>query len=1297
MSINNFASIQVRLASPETILKWSHGEVTKPETINYRSQKAERDGLFCERIFGPTKDWECACGKYKKVRFKGVVCDRCGVEITKASVRRERMGHIHLAAPVAHIWYLRGIPSRMALLLDVTPKQLEEVVYFVSYIVTDPKESGLAYKQILSEREFRENQAIYGSTGFTAQTGAEAVLRLLQDVDLESEYQEVQDALEKAQGEKRKKLIKRLDTINAFRNSENLPEWMILTNIPVIPPDLRPMLQLDGGRFATSDLNDLYRRVITRNNRLRKLLDLGTPNIIVQNEKRMLQESVDALIDNGRRSKPITGAGGRALKSLSHSLKGKQGRFRQNLLGKRVDFSGRSVIAVGPDLKMYQCGIPREMAVNLFKPFIINEIVNQGLAQNPKNAEKLIERRDPRIWDVVEKVIDGYPVLMNRAPTLHRLGIQAFLPKLVEGRAMRLHPLVCTAFNADFDGDQMAIHVPLGEEARAEALVMMLGSHNILGPKDGKPIVTPGQDMVMGNFYLTMEETKDEFFAEAKHYEEVGCPLEANHWHRFGENEGHVYTDEDEVMMAYQSKQVHLHTRIALPVCNMHKTSFDEKHKNDYLITTVGKIVFNSMFPEDFPYINEVSKENFVSTPDKYFVSPGQNIKECIEAMPLVDAVKKKDLGKVIAEVFKRYDADQTAEILDQIKSLGFEYSTVAGITVALSDIEVAPHKDEYIDEGRVKADQLKHLQRKGMLTMEEWERHLSKMWDDQKDKIVTSLMKNLPRKNPINMMATSGARGNASNFTQLAGMRGLMAKPGHAKAGAGEYVPTIIEVPIYSCFREGLNVSEFFISTHGVRKGLTDTALKTAESGYLTRRLVDVAQDVIIKEDDCGTDKGYWIETLMDRKTNSVIEPLQDRLVGRYSKQDVTDPKTGELIIASDEFITDELAKKIVDAGVTGMYIRSVFTCKSRLGICRKCYGRNMATGKDVEVGEAIGIMAAQSIGEPGTQLTMRTFHTGGVAGAGAEDITQGLPRVEELFEARCPKGVAVIAQISGEITSIERIEGTMRQEVIITNEHESVSHKINANQSMRPWVQIGAKIEAGVALTEGPLDPKELLRVAGVREVQDYILKEVKKVYQSQGIEISDKHLEVMIKQMMKKVIVVESGDTDLNVGVQLSLNNITKINREALLSGKTPATFKPVLLGISKSSVETDSFLSAASFQETTKVLTDATIKGKVDHLIGLKENVIIGKLIPAGTGCQGDRPQNDIVATKAKELRDKRIARMNEVHNEDFEKFDKLVSGSDDRDMMDTVDSSVEESILQDAETTDNGSIDIQSEE
>ena len=1292
MSINNFASIQVRLASPETILKWSHGEVTKPETINYRSQKAERDGLFCERIFGPTKDWECACGKYKKVRFKGVVCDRCGVEITKASVRRERMGHIHFAAPVAHIWYLRGIPSRMALLLDVTPKQLEEVVYFVSYIVTDPKDTDLGYKQILSEREYRENMAIYGADSFTAQTGAEAVLRLLQDVDLEQEYADVQEALEKAQGEKRKKLIKRLDTINAFRKSDNKPEWMILTNIPVIPPDLRPMLQLDGGRFATSDLNDLYRRVITRNNRLRKLLELGTPNIIVQNEKRMLQEAVDALIDNGRRSKPITGAGGRALKSLSHSLKGKQGRFRQNLLGKRVDFSGRSVIAVGPDLKMYQCGIPREMAINLFKPFIINEIVNQQLAANPKNAEKLIERRDPRIWDVVEKVIDGYPVLMNRAPTLHRLGIQAFLPKLVEGRAMRLHPLVCTAFNADFDGDQMAIHVPLSEEARAEALVMMLGSHNILGPKDGKPIVTPGQDMVMGNFYLTMEETKQELLEESQRYMDADCPKEAAAWKRYALNEGHVYSDVDEVMLAYQTGQVHLHSRIALPVKGMNKTSFNPVHENDYLITTVGKIIFNDMFPADFPYINEVSKENFEETPARYFVKPGEDIKAYIEQLPIVDAVKKKDLGKVIAEVFKRYSVDETAEILDQIKAKGFKYSTVAGITVSLSDIEVAPNKWEHVDEGREKADQLKRLQRKGMLTMEEWERHLNKLWADVKDDIVGELMANLPRKNPINMMATSGARGNTSNFTQLAGMRGLMAKPGSGKGRSGEYVPSIIEVPIYSCFREGLNVSEFFISTHGVRKGLTDTALKTAESGYLTRRLVDVAQDVIVKEDDCGTDKGYWVETLMDRKTNTVIEPLMDRLVGRYSKQDVTDPNTGELIIASDEFITDEIAKRIVDAGIEGMYIRSAFTCKSRHGVCRKCYGRNMATGKDVEVGEAIGIMAAQSIGEPGTQLTMRTFHTGGVAGGDGGDITQGLPRVEELFEARCPKGVAVIAQITGEITSIERIEGTMRQEVIVTNANESVSHKINANQTLRPWVQVGATIQAGVAMTEGPLDPKELLRVAGVREVQDYILKEVKKVYQSQGIEISDKHIEVMIKQMLKKVIVVDSGDTDLNVGVQLSLNNITKINREALLSGKTPAQFKPVLLGISKASVETDSFLSAASFQETTKVLTDATIKGKVDNLIGLKENVIIGKLIPAGTGCEGDRPQNAIVMAKAKELRDKRIARMHEVQDEEF---DNIVNENltEELPKMDEEPSLDQDGIINDSDVLDNQSIEI----
>ena len=1250
MSVNNFASIQVSLASPDRIHEWSHGEVKKPETINYRSQKPERDGLFCERIFGPSKDWECYCGKYKKVRYKGVVCDRCGVEITKSSVRRERMGHIELAAPVAHIWYLRGIPSRMALLLDVTPKQLEEVVYFVSWIVTDPKDTKLAYKQVLSEREYRENMAIYGPGSFSAQTGAEAALTLLTEVDLEAEFKHIQEALESAQGEKRKKLIKRLDTVEAFRNSDNKPEWMVMTVIPVIPPDLRPMLQLDGGRFATSDLNDLYRRVITRNNRLKKLLELGTPAIIVQNEKRMLQEAVDALIDNGRRSKPITGAGGRALKSLSHSLKGKQGRFRQNLLGKRVDFSGRSVIAVGPDLKMYQCGLPREMAIQLFKPFVINEIVNKEIASNPKTAEKLIDRQDPRIWDIVESVIDGYPVLMNRAPTLHRLGIQAFKPKLVEGRAMRLHPLVCTAFNADFDGDQMAVHVPLSEEARAEALVMMLGSNNILGPKDGKPIVTPGQDMVMGNFYLTMEETAEEFYQEADRYNAVDCPKSAAIWTRYGDNEGHVFGSINEILMAYQTQQIHLHSRIAIPARALNKASFTEEQNRNYLLTTVGKVIFNNMFPTDFPFLNEVSTENFIATPQRYFLEMGKDVKEAIKAMPVTAAFKKKDLGKIIGEIFKRYSTEKTSEILDQIKDMGFQYSTVAGVTVSLSDIEVAPHKEEHVEYGKQKAEELKTLRKKGKLTMMEWERHLNKLWADVKDDIAEELLGNLPRKNPISMMARSGARGNTSNFTQLAGMPGLMAKPNQSKSAKGEYVPTIIEVPIYSCFREGLNVSEFFISTHGVRKGLTDTALKTAESGYLTRRLVDVAQDVIVKQEDCGTDKGYWVEAIIERKTNTVIESLFDRLVGRYSKQEITDPKTGEVILESDEFITDALAQKVVDAGVEGMYIRSAFTCKSIYGVCKKCYGRNMATGKDVEVGEAVGIMAAQSIGEPGTQLTMRTFHTGGVASADGGDITQGLPRVEELFEARCPKGVAVLAQITGEITDVHQID--TGYEVTVSNDKESIVHKVTLIQAIRPWMKVGAHVEAGDKITEGQVDPKELLKVAGVRQVQNYILKEVKKVYQSQGIEISDKHVEVMIRQMLRKVVVLEGNDTHLNPGVQISLTEITKINRKALLSGQIPATFKPVLLGISKASVETDSFLSAASFQETTKVLTDAAIKGKKDYLIGLKENVIIGKLIPAGTGVGDERPMNLIIGEKAKELKEIREERN---HKEDDDNF------------------------------------------
>lgn len=1284
MSVNNFASIQINLASPERIMEWSHGEVKKPETINYRSQKPERDGLFCERIFGPSKDWECYCGKYKKVRYKGVICDRCGVEITKSSVRRERMGHIELAAPVAHIWYLRGIPSRIGLLLDVTPKQLEEVVYFVSWIVTDPKDTNLEYKRVLSEKEYRENVALYGPGSFEAKTGAEAVLKLLKECDLEKEYKGIQTALDSAQGEKRKKLIKRLDTVNAFRNSDNKPEWMILTVLPVIPPDLRPMLQLDGGRFATSDLNDLYRRVITRNNRLKKLLELGTPAIIVQNEKRMLQEAVDALIDNGRRSKPITGAGGRALKSLSHSLKGKQGRFRQNLLGKRVDFSGRSVIAVGPDLKMYQCGIPREMAIQLFKPYVINEIVNREIASNPKTAEKLIDKLDPRVWDIVEDVIEGHPVLLNRAPTLHRLGIQAFKPKLVEGRAIRLHPLVCGAFNADFDGDQMAVHVPLSVEARAEALVLMLGSKNILGPKDGKPIVTPGQDMVMGNFYLTMEETQDEFYQEAENYERLGCQEEADLWRSYGDNEGHVYRNVNEVLMAYDTKQVHLHTRIALLAKTLNKDGFSAEQNESYLITTVGKVIFNQIFPSDFPYINEVSEENFIATPDRYFLPKGSDIKAAIKAMPIVEAMKKKDLGLVIGQVFKCYNTEQTSEILDEIKNNGFKYSTVAGVTVSLADIQVAPHKEEHVNYGKEKAAELMRLRNKGKLTMQEWERHLNKLWDDVKKDILVEFKAAIARKNPINMMATSGARGNDSNFTQLAGMRGLMAKPSQSKSAKG-YQPSVIEVPIYSCFREGLNVSEFFISTHGVRKGLTDTALKTAESGYLTRRLVDVAQDVVVREEDCGTDKGFWVEEIRDRKQDQVVESLFDRLVGRYSKDAVYHPVTKEMIVDADTFMDEEIAQKIVDAGITGMYIRSAFTCRSIHGVCKKCYGRNMATGKEVEVGESVGIMAAQSIGEPGTQLTMRTFHTGGVATAGGGDITQGLPRVEELFEARTPKGASVLAKITGTITEINQLDGVNGTEVIITNETESIAHKIGPTQTIRTWLKVGSELTAGDKITEGTVAPKELLEVAGVREVQKYILKEVKKVYASQGIDISDKHIEVMVRQMMRKVVILEGNDTGLNPGVQISLTEITKINRSALLSGGKPATFSPVLLGISKASVETDSFLSAASFQETTKVLTEAAIKGKTDHLIGLKENVIIGKMIPAGTGLDVDRESTTKIYEVAEELRAKRdAANLHDEDNDPLMSFvPKEVTASEDEIIDETVameDLSVEEAVI-----------------
>ena len=1268
MDVNKFSAMQLGLASPERIHQWSHGEVKKPETINYRSQKPERDGLFCERIFGPSKDWECACGKYKKVRYQGLVCDKCGVEITTKDVRRERMGHIDLAAPVAHIWYLRGIPSRMGLVLNIPPKQLEEVVYFVSWIVIDPGQSGLAYKQVISEREFRENTALYGKDGFVAKTGAEAVKTLLEQVDLKAEKAAVDKELENASGDKRKKLIKRLETLNAFIESDNKPEWMVLTTIPVIPPDLRPMLALDGGRFATSDLNDLYRRVITRNNRLKKLLELGTPSIIVQNEKRMLQEAVDALIDNGRRSKPVTGTGGRPLKSLSNALKGKQGRFRQNLLGKRVDYSGRSVIAVGPDLKMYQCGLPREMAMELFKPFVIHEIVNHKYASE-KAAEKLIATKDPRAMDMLEKVVENHPVLLNRAPTLHRLGIQAFMPKLVEGRAIRLHPLVCPGFNADFDGDQMAVHVPLSEEARAEAEVLMLGSNNILGPKDGKPIVTPGQDMVMGNFYLNMEETQEEFFAKANKYMEKGEEELAKQWHRYGENEGHVFYDYDEAILAYQQNLVHLHTRVAVVAKNLHKDDFDEQQNSQYLITTIGKLIFNSIFPSDFPYVNEVSEDNLKQTPHDDFVPFGTDIAKVIKDRPVHGELKKKDLGKVIAEVFKRYGTDGSSDILDGIKDLGFQYSTVAGITISLSDITVAPNKQKYVDHGREMSDKLKELLNRGHLTMPEWEKHFSKLWDDIKGDIGGEIMHSLDRMNPINMMAVSGARGNQSHFTQMAGIRGLMARPTQSKSKK-EYQPSIIEVPIYSCFREGLNVSEFFISTHGVRKGLTDTALKTAESGYLTRRLVDAAQDVVITEDDCGTDEGYLVSDIIDPKNNTVIESLYDRLLGRYAFDDIVAPN-GETIVHKDEFIDENLAKAVVDAGVKEAYIRSTFTCQCKTGICRKCYGRNMATGKLVEEGEAVGTMAAQAIGEPGTQLTMRTFHTGGVAGKDSEDITQGLPRVEELFEARNPKHQAVLSKIDGEITDIIEQENQTGFIVVVANANDRIEHKCDASTVVLKNLAVGSKVHAGDPLTEGQIAPKELLQLAGVAKAENYILTEVKKVYASQGIDISDKHIEVVIRQMLKKVIVTDAGGTGLTVGQSLSLTRINDINEQAFDEGKAPAQFVPMMLGISKASIETDSFLSAASFQETTRVLTDAAIHGKTDRLKGLKENVILGKLIPAGTGFQSTdgsvRESTIDVEELAQQLKEERDYENELAAAEDEKRLPKEVLAKKMRDM------------------------------
>ncbi|AWI10839.1 DNA-directed RNA polymerase subunit beta' [Caldibacillus thermoamylovorans] len=1189
LDVNNFEYMKIGLASPDKIRSWSHGEVKKPETINYRTLKPEKDGLFCERIFGPTKDWECHCGKYKRVRYKGVVCDRCGVEVTRSKVRRERMGHIELAAPISHIWYFKGIPSRMGLVLDMSPRALEEVIYFASYVVTEPGNTTLEKKQLLSEKEYRSYREKYGNK-FQAGMGAEAIKKLLQDVDLEKESATLREELKTAQGQRRTRAIKRLEVIEAFRNSGNDPSWMVLDVLPVIPPELRPMVQLDGGRFATSDLNDLYRRVINRNNRLKRLLDLGAPSIIVQNEKRMLQEAVDALIDNGRRGRPVTGPGNRPLKSLSHMLKGKQGRFRQNLLGKRVDYSGRSVIVVGPNLKMYQCGLPKEMAIELFKPFVMKELVAKGLAHNIKSAKRKIERLSPEIWDVLEEVIKEHPVLLNRAPTLHRLGIQAFEPTLVEGRAIRLHPLVCTAYNADFDGDQMAVHVPLSAEAQAEARLLMLAAQNILNPKDGKPVVTPSQDMVLGNYYLTLER-------------------------KGAIGEGMVFKDREEALIAYQNGYVHLHTRVAVHAGSLKNPTFTEKQNKKLLLTTVGKLIFNEILPKSFPYINEPTTSNLEEkTPAKYFVDPSANIKEILEERELISPFKKGYLGKIIAEVFKRYKITATSKMLDRMKDLGFKYSTKAGITISIADITVLPQKYEILEDAQRKVDNVQKQFRRGLITEDERYDRVISIWSAAKDEIQGKLMESLDKFNPIFMMSDSGARGNASNFTQLAGMRGLMANP------AGR----IIELPIKSSFREGLTVQEYFISTHGARKGLADTALKTADSGYLTRRLVDVAQDVIIREEDCGTDRGIYVSAIMDG--TEIIEPLEERLIGRYSRKTVRHPETNKVIVGQNELITEDIAKEIVKAGITSVWIRSAFTCNTKHGVCKKCYGYNLATGQEVEVGEAVGIIAAQSIGEPGTQLTMRTFHTGGVAG---DDITQGLPRVQELFEARNPKGQAVITEIDGEITSIS--EGKDRQqEIVVSGSIETRTY--NAPYTARLKVAVGDMVKRGQELTEGSIDPKELLKVTDVQTVQQYLLHEVQRVYRMQGVEIGDKHIEVMVRQMLRKVRVIDSGDTDVLPGTLMDIHQFTEANKKALLEGKNPATGKPVLLGITKASLETDSFLSAASFQETTRVLTDAAIKGKQDELLGLKENVIIGKLVPAGTGMQVYRK------TKFKKMKD-----------------------------------------------------------
>ena len=1181
IDVNTFESMQIGLASPEKIRSWSYGEVKKPETINYRTLKPEKDGLFDERIFGPTKDWECACGKYKRIRYKGRVCERCGVEVTRSKVRRERMGHIELATPVTHVWYFKGIPSRMGLVLDLSPRLLEEVIYFASYIVIDPGDTVLEHKALLSELEYRERKREYGNR-FKAKMGAEAIRDLLKQVNLEQEVVELKEQLKTATGQKRTRAIRRLEILDSFLESGNKLTSMILEALPIIPPELRPMVQLEGGRFATSDLNDLYRRVINRNNRLKRLLDLGAPDIIVQNEKRMLQEAVDSLIDNGRRGRAVTGPGNRPLKSLSHMLKGKQGRFRQNLLGKRVDYSGRSVIVVGPTLKMYQCGLPKEMAIELFKPFVMKELVEREIAGNIKMAKKMIETQDDQIWPVIEEVIKEHPVLLNRAPTLHRLGIQAFEPVLVDGKAIRLHPLACEAYNADFDGDQMAVHVPLSHEAQAEARLLMLAAQHILNPKDGKPVVTPSQDMVLGNYYLTMEESGRE-------------------------GEGMVFSSESEAELAYVNGYVHLHTRVAIPAKALacQGKEFTEWQSSRLMVTTIGKIIFNQIMPKEFPYLNEPSTENLtIKTPDKYFLEPGTDVKAAISEMPLVDPFKKKYLGKIIAEVFKRYKVAETSRMLDMMKNQGYSISTRAGITVGIADVIRLESKHEILEEAHNTVDKITKQYRRGLITEEERYNNVIRTWEKAKDAIQNNLVKELPRLNAINMMADSGARGNISNFTQLAGMRGNMAAP------SGK----IIELPITSNFREGLSVLEMFISTHGARKGMTDTALKTADSGYLTRRLVDVAQDVIVREDDCGTEKGVIVEDIRDG--NSVTESLEERLIGRYAQKTVYHPETNEVLVASNHLITEEVAAQIVQAGIKKVTIRSVFTCNTNHGVCKHCYGRNLATGDEVEVGEAVGTIAAQSIGEPGTQLTMRTFHTGGVAGGG--DITQGLPRIQEIFEARNPKGQATITEVAGVVEAIEEKASDRTKDITIKGITDTRTYNVPFQSRLK--VKVGDEVERGQALTEGSIDPKELLRVTDVLTVENYLLREVQGVYRGQGVEIGDKHVEVMVRQMLRKVRIMDPADTNILPGAMMDIADFTKANEDIIKSGETPATARPVILGITKAALQTNSFISAASFQETTRVLTDAAIRGDKDPLIGLKENVIIGKLIPAGTGMQ-----------------------------------------------------------------------------